>query len=519
MNLQENRESRCPQIPWHFARHLLPGAVYGYVHTSLRPFVESATPLTDKVISDSLARYVGIFTDIDKDELPQEFINPLVEFSDRFPMQNWYPIMRNELDDILSVPFIELDREEISQIIPSDPASRRVFQFLGYPDAETFIPGIGRQILSLTSKYEIPTQQYEDAITLAERVLTGISRYSKEPYICHIYRTIWYYLTAQEHLGALSQKDHGFVGRDLATIVMHVLLEDGKGVTLSESHLYGTPPKYTLLTPFGDIDNISPSQYVTLKALQAWDKRRDLRNVIGLDPSGKAAELKLFDRMDNTLTTWHKTNWRNLIKFLYETYTSMGLLGWTARFSGNFFGNLKMLYKLADGRHWEAILATNLISHGMYMAGVEEIKGIFTKRMQQQYGMEFTHATLDRWMQDFLSKYRGIPCSSFPQLFSLKTNVVDKYMEKNIPEESSHQPFGQTFPSRPFGFQDLIPYMKTVWDTGSLTPFTPYYPGKAYAVYADLPMGFTLKWGVKQLLGIHNIPSIIKKRPDESSKF
>ncbi len=513
--MQERSDYQPPRIPWSgIVRDLLlPRSIYGHVHTRFNMDSEPGASLSEQALSDSVARYMGLFVNVKHDSIPPEFIRPLGEFTAAFPMQNWYHIMRGEIDNILYSPFEELYIDERPRIIPSDSSSKIVFQFLGYPDAETFVPAISSQILNLMTENGIPTQKYREAITLASQTLSGKSRRSGEPYICHIYRTIWYYLTAQESLGIFTQKDHNFVGVDVATITMHVMLEDGQDATLSETSSDSASNNYALVTPSGNLE-ISPAQYTTLRALQAWDNKRMISNVTNLDQSGKAAEIKLFDRMDNTLTSWYIRSWADLLKHLYKTYTTMGVLGWSARFSGNIIQNSRMLMHLMDGKHWEAILATNLISYGLYNAALEEIKTIFARRMNI-YGMSFTHEALNIWMEDFLNKHGGIPCSDFPRLFSLKENVVDRYMEKYVSQSLFHSLSAENPHPRPFGFDDLIPYMQTVWDTCSLDPYTPYFPGKAYAVYTHLPPEYIVKYGVRLLFGKNSIPSKIKISSDD----
>ena len=508
MSKIETNDDPRPKIPWEFARSLFSGAIYGHVHTGMDIYAETGTELPEQAIPDTVARYLGLTVNLKHDVIPPVFIQPLLDFThpDCFPLydpirpeRSWYPLMRAEIENILYTPFMELYPEERPKIIPTDPVSRRVFQFLGFPDAETFIHGISHQISQVMEKNGIPHRQFDEAIAIASQVMKGKKRYSDEPFVCHIYRSIWYYLTAQEHLGVFQSPRHEFVGSDAATLAMHVILEEGQNVSLKEETQEGEGSKYYLTSLFGNIE-VSHQQYVTLKALRAWDRQRKLKNAIELDPTGKAAELKLFDRLDNTLTLWYKTNWAQLVRKLYETYRSMGVLGWTARFSGNFIENTKMLLTLMDGKNWEAILATNLISFGMYNAALEEIKRIFITRMETTYGMDLTPPELDAWLEEFLGKHSGIPCSSLPELFNLKTNVVERYQEKLASEILFHD----TLPSypypRPFGFTDLLPYMQLVWDTCSLDPYIPYFPGKAYAVYTHLPPEYIITHGAKLLL-------------------
>lgn len=399
---------------------------------------------------------LGILADPMWDILPVPFWKPLIDIFHAHP----------DITDLIQTELDELLYREIPDLIPRDAESKQTFQYLGF-EKESFIPNIRQQIIRKLKENDIPSDLFENALSFAEEAYQASrepERKSGEKYICHPLRMIWYFLTEMEETGSIKHKPE-WIKDVINGMLFHDIGENIEGTVIKNDTL-----NIPSLDGFKTFPLTLP-QSRALMALIADKEETYLQDVINEDPSGMAALIKLYDRLDNLFTLWYPQNWLHLLRKLYESYSSMGTLGWAAKFSGKTSEKIVNFGKIAFGTQWESVLSVNLIAFSLFEAAFERMKQLVYNRLKAKHGIDLRNNELDRWIKEKTLKHRSIAVSDIQERFSLN----------RIVEEYSHKKNGE-----PFGFKYIVGHLKRVKDVLFWTiHIQPYFPGRFYDLKMD----------------------------------
>ena len=344
-------------------------------------------------------------------------------------------------------------------VIPNDPHSHQMFYFLGYPDERSFLngtekaPGIWGNIAAILDEYQIDIAELEPYRQFAQQCYTNGAqkkRHSGENYICHPLRMIWHYVSKLHHQQAAVSPQR--IRNTIQTMLLHDILED------DQLNCTFTPTQQTaeVLLEAENPKNhfyqgiILPAELKkTLEALMADDYRTYLQKPI-TDPTGIAAEVKRFDRLDNLLTVF-KTSWVKVYKKAVETAASMTAIEWTAEFSHDFAGNhrkFKQLVKTGEDRH---IFVVSTIADAVdYMLIAKLSRQLQDACVKTYPDISWEDGALQARLEKKLERQWLNPATAgrdLPELLSLKTHLADQYTGD------------PTLGSSPFGYPEIAGYV------------------------------------------------------------
>lgn len=482
-----SKENGRFQVPKQFLAELLPYIDLIYpMHGHIPRYYITGMPQQydkeeiSKGVLGTVHQRLGLSVDLGYATLPSVFYNSLFLLLKDHP--DLFSIIRKELPLVLSEQIVpSLDRpfssDQIEKIelfwpIPHDEESKRTFQFLGFGREEEFQNGIRHAIEEKLARFGASSEQiqrYQKTLAKVEDVYTRSGkekRNSGESYICHNLRVIWYRLTKLEYFQKISPSEE--IIDTLEVLLEHDIKEDIPNSSLLPDCLLVQYSDGVVEFP------LKKTQLQRLQALTSLDDTLHLQDVISKDPSGRASEDKLDDRLDNVLTLWHKYTYADLFEKLYETYTSTAALAWNALMSRGSLGQrLKEYTKLATNQNIESTLAVNLLTLGLFEAGMEQFKQILSDRLLGGYGINLKNDRCAAWRDNRVRKYAGVPDEEFPSRFSLQS-IVAEYQEKKRLENKNS----------PFGFTDILSITTEVKRIlADQAPVDPFYPLNLYALH------------------------------------
>jgi len=394
-----------------------------------------------------------------------------------------------DIYSILGEELISILDESEADLIPTDDISIRTFKFFGYPNEEEFLNGIEKINSDTLEFWGIPSERYKASLNFANQAYTygrEPRRKSGEQFICHPQRMVRYYLTAREdRLANNNPKTKEEVLDDIEIINLHDVLENVPGSRLEGDKLIIPDKRDRGWLSY----SITPDQIVTLQALNAVNSKTYLADILRLDTSGKAAEHKVFDSLDNLPTLWYHKSWTGLLRKLVEYYTSMASLGWSASFSGKFTKATNEYIRRVRSDDFILPLSVTLLAVMLQETAISRITGHIRDKVREKYSIDLRNQELEEIFNKRMKQFNGTPTSYFSEELSLK-NTAETYW-RQFSEESPAS-------FHPFGFNDLAPTINQALNMfARKIRYSLPYPGGFYDSWIELPFGETMKQVVR----------------------
>lgn len=334
-------------------------------------------PQMEGIIKSYILTVAGIFT-------ADGPIPPLYRFSFFAPiweecqrLQRAYPELFSRLhEEALALS----EEKKETHILPVSPETKKLFCFLGYEDEESFKAGILKEIEIFSQKHGLNFARIRQTFEFAEfayRLGKQPQRKTGETYIAHPLRALWYYLTFLEKHKTQEEiiEEKEYHQKIVELLLLHDVLED---VPWEETPSpYYQSEKALRISPWGSggqyvLDAINPEKTSSARIIISQDilyllhvltRKKDnalISEVTDEDPTGQAAIVKFFERLDNVLTSFHYTSYLSAIRKMEESQITMGRIGWHG-----FFKNIKeksLIFDIFAGKANASIAAVSLLA-------------------------------------------------------------------------------------------------------------------------------------------------------------
>lgn len=383
------------------------------------------------------------------------------------------PIRKDLEDDLAGIM-----AQEQQTIVLHDELSRQMFLRLGLDEHSQVAETLGGHIRDFLADrlagndpaaIEEALRRYDTVFDFARRVynLTDKpTRKTGEYYYQHPIRVAWYLLSYLEHEGKLPTDPN-----ELMELIECTFLHDG-GEDLGareddaregKFRVFSRPrldvrPKETVrdqiqrdlhddYLPYGLEDwemvlvnqddqeistqPISRGQRTTLRALTARNAQTYLHQSMHEDPSGRAALIKMFDRLDNLLTYPPDTTWQKLMGKVIESFTSMGQVTLHARYGQNRTEKIGDMLRCMQQGRFVQLLPLNVLSYSLFLQIASHVQANFREH-QAQYTHPVTgkHKNIRNWknyqrMRHLQGQYGGIMLEDLPSHLNLNSLSMD----------------------------------------------------------------------------------------------